>query len=163
MLSSRNLHACYPQNLNDDGKLHNGLTASLCSRTAPPQKHKLIAKRGQKQHSSNKADSTKCSKCDQHKCQREMSPTALVSVPAFVSAGTTLFSSFSDLHYLLKIVLCTDFQNELETHLMHRISGDVSFSVSYNWFWSGARWNLAKEVIMEDIYLVAWFIQHSPE
>lgn len=47
MLSSRNPHACYPQNLNDDGKLHNGLTASLCSRAAPPQKHKLIAKRGE--------------------------------------------------------------------------------------------------------------------
>lgn len=46
MLSSRNPHACYLQNLNDDGKLHNGLTASLCSRAAPPQKHKLIAKRG---------------------------------------------------------------------------------------------------------------------
>lgn len=47
MLSSRNPHACYLQNLNDDGKLHNGLTASLCSRAAPPQKHKLIAKRGE--------------------------------------------------------------------------------------------------------------------
>lgn len=46
MLSSRNPHACYLQNLNDDGKLHNGLTASLCSRAAPPQKHKLIAKGG---------------------------------------------------------------------------------------------------------------------
>lgn len=81
MLSSRNPHACYLQNLNDDGKLHNGLTASLCSLASLPQKHKLIAKRGEKQHSSNKADSTKCSKCDQHKCQRGMSPTALVTLP----------------------------------------------------------------------------------
>lgn len=100
MLRSRNPHACYLQNLNDDGKLHNGLTASLCSRAAPPQKHKLIAKVGwgggvgRGQNSSNKADSTKCSKCDQHKCQRWMSPTASVSVPAFFSVGATLFSSF---------------------------------------------------------------------
>lgn len=103
MLSSRNPHACYLQNLNDDGKLHNGLTAPLCSRAAPPQKHKLIAKVGRvggEQHSSNKADSTKCSKCDQHKCQRWMSPTALVSVPAFFPVGATLFSSFK------KFALC---------------------------------------------------------
>lgn len=83
MLSSRNPHACYLENLNDDGKLHNGLTTSLCSGAAPPQKHKLIVGGGggEKQHSSNKADSTKCSKCDQHKCQRRMSALVPLSFP----------------------------------------------------------------------------------
>lgn len=103
MLSSRNPHACYLQNLNDDGKLHNGLTASLCSCAAPPQKQ-INSKEGGKQHSSNKADSTKCSKCDQHKCQRRMSPTALVSAPAFFSVGATLFSNFK--RFVLYVEIC---------------------------------------------------------
>lgn len=158
MLSSRNPHACYLQNLNDDGKLHNGLTASLCSLASLPQKHKLIAKRGEKQHSSNKADSTKCSKCDQHKCQRGMSPTALVTLPL----------SFPWVQLCFQVseicIICWKSSWVQTFWINFKHSVFVPPCVRYHWFWNAAHWTLPKDFIMEDILLVAWFIQqHSPE